>query len=147
MGEELEVLEVIMAGLRLLWVGLLLGVGLSQHTNVKTLTDENSQEFLQSKEYVFVKFYAPWCKHCQALAPDFVAAADFLASQGSSVVFAEVAANVERATGTTYEVASYPTLILFKNGDVLDKYEGARSRDALINFVQSKTHETFKTGL
>jgi len=125
---------------------LVLGVA-GEDENVVALTDENSQAFLQSHPYVFVKFYATWCGHCKELAPDFSAAANLLKAKGSQAVFAKVDSPVEVATASTYGVKSYPTLVLFKDGDVYTDYKGNRATTDFVYFVLSVTGENIARDL
>jgi len=39
--------------------------------SVYILTDSNAEDFVKKEEYVFVKFYAPWCGHCKKMAGDY----------------------------------------------------------------------------
>lgn len=52
---------------------------------VVILTDADFDEFISKNTYVLVKFYAPWCGHCQHLAPEYSAAAKFFKSENSVV--------------------------------------------------------------
>lgn len=97
---------------------------------------------VQKAEYAFVKFYAPWCGHCKALAPDFSKAADRLREVGSRAMVAKVDASVERACSSTYSVGSYPTLIMYYWGDQIRVYDGPRTMDSLVDFVLSITGES-----
>jgi thiol-disulfide isomerase/thioredoxin len=47
---------------------LLLGLALLVHSEVVVLDDSNYTSFVQEHPLVFIKFYAPWCGHCKAMA-------------------------------------------------------------------------------
>jgi len=69
---------------------------------VYVLTEKNFDEMvLQSKDIWFVEFYAPWCGHCKALAPEWDAAAKALDGQ---VKFGKVDATVESGLGQRFGV-------------------------------------------
>ena len=42
------------------------------HSNVVVLDDSNYTTFIQDNPYVFIKYYAPWCGHCKAMAEDYI---------------------------------------------------------------------------
>lgn len=98
------------------------------------LTEQNfDQEVLQSDIPVLVDFWAPWCGPCRMIAPTIEQLAEEMAGQAKVCKL-----NVDEATGLAarYSVTSIPTLIIFKDGQIVDRYVGAQSkerlRDALI---------------
>jgi len=98
------------------------------------LTEQNfDQEVLQSDIPVLVDFWAPWCGPCRMIAPTIEQLAEEMAGQAKVCKL-----NVDEATNLAarYSVTSIPTLIIFKNGQIIDRYVGAQSkerlRDALI---------------
>merc|ERR1711963_588453 len=68
---------------------------------------------------VMVKFYAPWCGHCQKLAPAFEKAARKLKklapSEKGGARLAKVDATIETKLAEKFEVRGYPTLLVFKD--------------------------------
>jgi len=103
-------------------------------SDVVTLTDATFKKQTASGVHL-IKFYAPWCGHCKRLAPtwDELAAA----AKGKFTV-AKVDCTTDSATCTENGVNGYPTVKLFKDGKLVQEYEGARTVAAFTEFVQSK---------
>ncbi|CAL9130334.1 unnamed protein product [Musa acuminata var. zebrina] len=104
-------------------------------TDVVVLTDGNFSDFLEKHRHVMVEFYAPWCGHCQALAPEYAAAATAL--RGDDVVLAKVDATEENELAQRFEVQGFPTVLFFVDGVHRD-YPGQRSRDAIVTWIKKK---------
>jgi protein disulfide-isomerase len=96
------------------------------------LTAENfQQKVTTTHDPWFVKFYAPWCHHCQAMAPSWFAMARDM--QGRLNV-GEVNCEVERRLCKDVGVKGYPTLIYFQGGERIE-YEGLRGLGDLISYA------------
>ncbi|KAI9022717.1 thioredoxin-like protein [Phycomyces nitens] len=97
------------------------------------LNEENIDIHLGDPERAwFVKFYAPWCSHCQRLAPTWVQMAKELKDQ---VDVGEVNCNDHRELCTKYGVSGFPTLKMFSQGQV-HPYMEDRSLSSLVGFAK-----------
>ncbi|MEN6451643.1 MAG: thioredoxin [Thermoguttaceae bacterium] len=101
--------------------------------NVKELTDQNFQsEVLSSPEPVLVDFWAPWCGPCRMIAPVVEELAQ--ENQGSLKV---MKINIDESPNTAAEfgVSSIPTLIIFKGGEVADRFVGVQPKRRLQDAI------------
>ncbi len=77
---------------------------------------------LESEIPVLVDFWAPWCGPCKMMAPAFEKAAVALEPR---VRLAKLNTDEEQQIAMQYEIRSIPTMILFKNGEVVGRHSGA----------------------
>lgn len=104
------------------------------NANVVKLTDQNfSDEALHAGTPVLVDFYAEWCGPCKMMAP-YV---DELATElAGTLKVGKLDVDYNNETAAKYGITGVPTLILFKDGKVLNQNIGALSKGALKSFVQ-----------
>lgn len=101
---------------------------------VVSLTPKDFGTTIKRPELTMVKFFAPWCGHCKKLAPEYEEAAKTL--NGSKSVLGEVDCDKHKDLCNTYKVDGFPTLILFKGGEEVTKYNGPRTSQAIVQFVR-----------
>lgn len=94
-------------------------------SDVVVLKSANFSDVVEKNRYVMVEFYATWCGHCQALKPEYAAAATEL--KVDEVVLAKVDAGEETELAQKFNVEGYPTVFLFVDG-VHKPYNGARNK-------------------
>jgi protein disulfide-isomerase-like protein len=106
--------------------------------DVVTLTPENYDSIVKdTSKNVFVKFYAPWCGHCQRMAGAWQELAKSTA--GTDVVVAELDCDKYRDLGQANGIRGFPTIKLFKKGDNKEavNYQGARDVAAFQSWLSN----------
>jgi protein disulfide-isomerase A6 len=105
---------------------------------VVTLSDANfDAKVLGDAAFWMVEFFAPWCGHCKALAPEWAKAAGELAPRGVKLGAVDCTAN--EALCAKYGVRGYPTILSFgRDKQKHAPYEGARTADGIIAFASGK---------
>jgi len=101
--------------------------------NVIELSDENFEaEVLQSSQPVLVDFWAPWCGPCKMVAP----VVDELAAENAdSIKVVKMNTDDAASTAAGYSVSSIPTLMIFKNGEVVDRFVGVQPKNRLQDAI------------
>lgn len=103
----------------------------------KETSDNNfEQDVLKSDLPVLVDFWAPWCGPCRQLAPTIDELAKDLEGK-LEVVKCNVDDNPE--TPSKYKVRGIPTLMIFKDGNLVDSKVGAITKSALVEWVKDNS--------
>jgi len=101
----------------------------------KQLTDESFNELVKSSDKpLLVDFWAPWCGPCKQLTPVIEALADEMKDK---VEVAKLNIDDHPDSAAKYNVRGIPTLILFKDGNIVDTKVGALPKNALVEWINS----------
>ncbi|TRY73095.1 hypothetical protein TCAL_00905 [Tigriopus californicus] len=103
---------------------------------VVTLTADNFTKFIKEQKLSLVEFYAPWCKHCKQIEPEYEGAAADLKEWG--IPLAKVDGTREKELADQYGVGGWPTLKMFRKGRVYE-YNGPREKENIINFMKEQS--------
>jgi len=125
----------------LLTYSLLVGFLLSTVTadSVLDLVDSDFDSALGGIDTALVMFYAPWCGHCKKLKPEFEKAAKTLLSNDPPVTLAKVdCTEGGKDTCGRFEVRGYPTLKIFRGGELSSDYNGPREAGGIVKFMKSQ---------
>ncbi|MGG3560426.1 thioredoxin [Neobacillus rhizosphaerae] len=99
---------------------------------ISHLTDQNFSSETGSGT-VLVDFWAPWCGPCKMIAPVLE---ELDAEMGDKVKITKLDVDDNPQTAANFGVMSIPTLLVFKNGEVVDKVVGFQPKDALAGVLQ-----------
>ncbi|KAL0360251.1 UNVERIFIED_CONTAM: protein disulfide-isomerase [Sesamum radiatum] len=104
----------------------------------KVVVADNLEDMVfNSGKNVLLEFYAPWCGHCKKLAPilDEVALSF---ENDADVIIAKIDATANDIPQQSFDVKGYPTLYFRSATGTLLQYDGDRSKEAIIDFIQKK---------
>ncbi len=98
---------------------------------VKVTESSFDDQVLKSDVPVLVDFYAEWCGPCHVQAPIL----DELAREIETAKIVKVDVDENQQLATRYEISSVPTLLVFKNGQVVARHQGVANKEQLKALV------------
>ena len=97
--------------------------------HVKELSDQDFEtEVLQSTEPVLVDFWAPWCGPCRMVAP---VVEEIAKENAGNVKVTKINIDDSPNTAAAYGISSIPTIMIFKNGEISDRFVGVQPKKRL----------------
>ncbi|MDR1906054.1 MAG: thioredoxin [Clostridiales bacterium] len=103
------------------------------NSNIVKVTDANFEEIIKGDKPVLIDFYADWCMPCKMLAPFISEIADDF--KGKAVI---CKVNIDENAEITdkFGIKSIPTLIIFKDGEPVDKVVGFANKFRLSEMLE-----------
>lgn len=102
--------------------------------NVKYLKTEEFSDVISSDKVVLVDFWASWCPPCKMLSPVIDELAD---EYSDKAVICKLNVDEEPQIAQKYGVSSIPTIILFKNGEIIASSVGYKPKAELAKLIDS----------
>ena len=100
--------------------------------SIQELTDANFESVINGGKPVFVDFWATWCGPCRIIGP---IVEELAPSYDGRAVIAKMDVDHNQQVPMKFGVTSIPTLMMFKDGKLVDRMVGAAPKGALQQFI------------
>ncbi len=101
--------------------------------SVIAITDKNFEsEVINSKKTVLVDFYATWCGPCRMVGP----IVEEIAEERPDIKVVKVDVDESGSLAETFGVVSIPTLVVMKDGEVVNQIVGARPKAQILDLLK-----------
>ncbi|KAI9722404.1 MAG: protein disulfide-isomerase precursor [Chrysothrix sp. TS-e1954] len=126
-----------MPSLRNAALGLAVIASVASASDVEQLKKDTFEPFVKDNDLVLAEFFAPWCGHCKALAPEYEEAATTLKEK--NIALAKVDCTEEAELCESFGVNGYPTLKVFRGTENITPYGGQRKAPAIISYMTKQS--------
>ena len=98
-------------------------------TNINKNNFQN--EIMNSEKTVLLDFWAPWCAPCRMLAP----VVEEIASECADIKVGKINIDEQSELANKFGIMSIPTLVVMKNGKIVQQVSGARAKNAILQML------------
>jgi thioredoxin 1 len=95
---------------------------------VEIVTDDGFENFIKQDRLVVIDCWAPWCGPCRALAPKIE---ELAVEMAEKVSFGKINTDENEQVPMRFNISAIPTILIFKNGNFVDRIVGAGSKDSM----------------
>ncbi|MBO5294224.1 MAG: thioredoxin [Clostridia bacterium] len=100
--------------------------------SVIQINEKNFDEIIGGKKPVLLDFYADWCGPCRMVSP----IVDEIAEEREDVAVGKINVDVEEGLAARFGVFSIPTLVVMKDGKIVNQAAGARSKADILAMIE-----------
>ena len=104
-------------------------------TVLQLTQDDFNREVVESDRPVLVDFWADWCQPCHMVAPIVEQLAEDFAGR---ITVAKVDTEANRDLSLEYAINSIPTLLLFKDGEIVERFVGVRTKAEYTEALEAR---------
>ena len=101
--------------------------------SVLVVTKDNFSDILKSEKTVLLDFYADWCGPCKMMSP----IVDEIAGENPQYLVGKINVDNEPELANEFAVMSIPTLVVIKNGQIVNQSAGARPKQSILAMLEA----------
>jgi thioredoxin 1 len=99
--------------------------------SVLKVNSNNFEEIKNTNKPILLDFYADWCGPCRMVSP----IVDEIAEERDDIIVGKINVDEERELAAEFEVYSIPTLVVIKDGNEVNRAQGARPKAQILSLL------------